>query len=133
MLSRYMVGSTLARFMLEELQTLALVGLLVSTYYLTVGCRNISESMPQESTNITNKVAGVTEVLDDIADLLNAGPQSVTGNSITQTASSPMQTILSAFLSSASTPKEHGDTTQPQEWEVLNPETNPQDETFNQS
>ena len=28
--------------MLEELQTIALVGLLVPTYFLTIGCRNIS-------------------------------------------------------------------------------------------
>jgi len=119
--------------MLEELQTLALVGLLVSTYYLTVGCRKIGDSMPQESTNITDKVAGVTEVLDDIADLLNEGLQSVTGNSLAQTAASPMQSILSAFLSSANTPKQHGNTTQPEEWEVLDPKENPQDEIPNQS
>ena len=119
--------------MLEELQTLALVGLLVSTYFLTVGCRKISEGIPTESEAISSKVASATEVLDDIADLLNEGLQSVTGNSLAQTASSPMQSILSAFLSSASTPKQHGDPTQPQEWEVLDPETNPQDETINQS
>ena len=56
--------------MLEELQTLALVGLLVSTYYLTVGCRKISEGIPEESEAISSKVASATEVLDDIANLL---------------------------------------------------------------
>ena len=117
--------------MLEELQTLALVGLLVSTYYLTVGCRKIGDSMPLESTNITEKVTGVTEVLDDIADLLNEGIQSFSGGPIAQTPNSPMQSILSAFLSSATTPKEHGDTTQPEEWEVLDPTENPTNEATN--
>ena len=116
--------------MLEELQTLALVGLLVSTYYLTVGCRKIGDSMPQESTNITDKVAGVTEVLDDIADLLNEALESFTNNPITQTPSSPVQSILSAFLSSATTPKEHGSLTQ--EWQVHQNDSPPTLETENE-
>jgi hypothetical protein len=116
--------------MLEELQTLALVGLLVSTYYLTVGCRNISESMPLESTNITEKVTGVTEVLDDIADLLNEALESFTNSAITQTPSSPVQSILSALISSATTPKEHGSLTQ--EWQVHQNDSPPTLETENQ-
>ena len=109
--------------MLEELQTLALVGLLVSTYYLTVGCRKIGDSMPEESTNITEKVAGVTEVLDDIADLLNEALESFTGNVPTQTPSSPMQSILSAFLTSATTPKEHAPLTQERPIYEVDPST----------
>ena len=102
--------------MLEELQTLALVGLLVSTYYLTIGCRQIGESMPLESTNISDKVAGATEVLDDIANLLNEGLQTMGGGTFAQTPSSPIQSILSALISSATSNGEHG--TKPEIWEV---------------
>ena len=113
--------------MLQELQTLALVGLLVSTYYLTIGCRNISESMPLESENISDKVAGATEVLDDIANLLNEALDSLGGVGHAQTPSSPMEAILSGFISSmASTPKH---ATKPQEREILEIDPTPTLET----
>ena len=53
-------GDNIGPTMLQELQTLALVGLLVSTYYLTIGCRQIGASLPAESSNISDKVAGAT-------------------------------------------------------------------------
>ena len=96
--------------MLQELQTLALVGLLVSTYYLTVGCRRIGDSLPTESGQITEKVAGATEVLDDIADLLNEAVQSFAGMGATQTPSSPMEAILSGFITSMTSKANHGNT-----------------------
>lgn len=117
-----MAGSILAHFMLQELQTLALVGLLVSTYYLTVGCRRIGDSLPTESGQISDKVAGATEVLDDIADLLNEALQSLSGVGATQTPSSPMEAILSGFISSMTSKANHG--SQSQEWEVLPPNEN---------
>ena len=94
--------------MLQELQTLALVGLLVSTYYLTIGCRQIGASLPAESGNISDKVAGATEVLDDIADLLNEAVQSVGAMGSTQTPSSPMEAILSGLISSMTNKGVHG-------------------------
>ena len=108
--------------MLEELQTLALVGLLVSTYYLTVGCRQISESIPGESGNITEKVASATEVLDDIADLLNEALAGLSMPSNAQTPSSPMDAILSGLISSITKPANHANPQQ-EEWEILDPET----------
>ena len=94
--------------MLEELQTLALVGLLVSTYFLTIGCRNISESMPLESGHISDKVASATEVLDDIADLLNEALQSLGTVGSAQTPSSPMEAILSGIIGSMTSKGNHG-------------------------
>ena len=98
--------------MLEELQTLALVGLLVSTYYLTIGCRSIGESMPLESGNITEKVSDATEVLDDIANLLNEGLAAIGGNVSSQTIPSPMESILTAFMGRITSPPEHGPLTE---------------------
>ena len=116
--------------MLQELQTFALVGLLVSTYYLTIGCRKIGDSLPAESGNISEKVAGATEVLDDIADLLNEALQSLAGGGTTQTPSSPMEAILSGFISSMTSKANHG--TQSQEWQVHENNTPPTLETENE-
>ena len=114
--------------MLEELQTLALVGLLVSTYYLTIGCRNIGDSLPHESGNISDKVAGATEVLDDIADLLNEALQTIAGGGATQTPSSPMEAILNGFISSMTSKPNHGNTQQT-EREILEIDPTPTLET----
>ena len=102
----------MARIMLEELQTLLLVGLLVSTYYLTVGCRNISASLPAESGQISDKVASCTEVLDDIADLLNEGLAGLSTAGGTQTPSSPMEAILGGLISSMTNKANHGPLTE---------------------
>ena len=109
--------------MLEELQTMALVGLLVSSYYLTIGCKNISESLPHESTHITDKLdassaklSGMTEVLDDIANLLNEGLGAIVQSGMTQTASSPVEMILNSLMTRMSSPPEHGP--QQEIWEV---------------
>ena len=109
--------------MLEELQTLALVGLLVSTYFLTIGCRNISESMPLESGHISGKVSAMTEVLDDIADLLNEALQSIGGAGHAQTPSSPMEAILSGLIGSMTSKANHGPTTQERTIHEIDPTT----------
>ena len=119
--------------MLQELQTLALVGLLVSTYYLTVGCKNLGESMPLESSNISGKVEGMTEVLDDIADLLNEALQSFAGGGATQTPSSPMEAILNGFISSMTSKTNHATPPEQEEWEVLPPNTKTKNPTENES
>ena len=123
--------------MLQELQTVALIGLLVSTYYLTIGCKNISESLPDESGHISNKIdattekiGGMTEVLDDIANLLNEALQSLPIVGATQTASSPMEAILSGFISRMTSTPEHGTLTQ--EWPIRQDDSPPTLETENQ-
>lgn len=109
--------------MLEELQTLALVGLLVSTYYLTVGCRKISEGIPEESEAISSKVASATEVLDDIANLLNEALVSLSSTPLAQTASSPVEMILSTLMGSMTSKAEHGP--QPKEWTIRQDDSTP--------
>jgi len=109
--------------MLQELQTLALVGLFVSTYYLTIGCKRIGESLPTESVNISDKVAGATEVLDDIADLLNEALAGLPSASNPQTPSSPLDAILGSLISGMTKPPNHASPPQQEEWEILDPET----------
>ena len=117
--------------MLEELQTLALVGLLVSTYYLTIGCRSIGDSLPHESGNISEKVAGATEVLDDIADLLNEALQSLGGKGATHTPSSPFEALLTSFIGNIATPKNHA-TPITEEWTIRKDDSPPTLETENE-
>ena len=119
------------RTMLEELQTLALVGLLVSTYYLTIGCRRIGDSLPTESGHITDKVAGATEVLDDIADILNDALQSLGGSTTTHTPSSPFEAILTSFIGNMTSKANHGNTLK-EEWQVHENDSPPTLETENQ-
>ena len=131
LLSAIKEGMNLGSNMLEELQTLALVGLLVSTYYLTVGCRRIGDSLPTESGQISDKVAGATEVLDDIADLLNEALQSLSGGGTTQTPSSPMEAILSGFISSMTSKSNHGNPLK-EEWQIHENDSPPTLETENE-
>jgi len=124
--------------MLQELQTVALIGLLVSTYYLTIGCKSISESLPDESGHIsgridatTEKISGMTDVLDDIANLLNEALATLPIVGSTQTASNPMEAILSGFISRMTMPQEHGNTLK-EEWQVHENDSPPTLETENQ-
>ncbi|MDA8594613.1 hypothetical protein N9L85_04505 [Euryarchaeota archaeon] len=123
--------------MLEEVQTALLIGLLVSSYYLTVGCKNISESLPHESTHITDKVdgatakiSGMTEVLDDIANLLNEGLGALAGSGITHTPSNPVEMILNSLMTRMTSPSEHGP--KQEEWQVRQDDSPPTLETENQ-
>ena len=120
--------------MLEELQTLLLVGLLVATYFLTLGCRQINEHLPHESGNITDKVdavtdriSGMTTVLDDIANLLNEGLHSISDIAPSTTPGSPIEALLSGFISRMTSPQEHGSLTQ--EWQVRKDDSPPTLET----
>ena len=113
--------------MWDEVQTLALVGMLVAMYFLTEGCKRINESMPYESGQITGKVDGMTEelsnatsVLDDIANLLHEGLTSLPSTSPAQTDNSPIGMILNGLISNMTNPQVDGPKhTEPQEWEVL--------------
>ena len=123
--------------MIEEIQTALLIGLLVSSYYLTVGCKNISESLPHESTHITDrvdgataKISGMTEVLDDIANLLNEAVQSFAGSGMTHTPSNPVEMILSSLMTRMTSPSEHGP--QQEEWTIQQNDSPPTLETENQ-
>jgi hypothetical protein len=65
--------------------------------------------MDSKTDSITAEVRQVSEVLDDIADLINDALNAVANSPIAQTASSPMESILSGLISSVMTPKNHGD------------------------
>ena len=59
--------------------------------------RSKIEELPPQTEAITDKITGMTEVLDDIAELLNEAMNAVGNSPIAQTPSSPVEAILSAF------------------------------------
>ena len=109
--------------MLEELQTLLLVGLLVATYFLTMGCRQINEYLPHESGNITEKVSGMTVVLDDIANLLNEGLHSIADITPSSPSGSPIEALLNGFITSMTSKANHGTETHQREIHEIHPNT----------
>jgi hypothetical protein len=116
--------------MLEYVQAAALLGLLISHYFLIKGCFKINENLPIHGGEITTKVGGVTEVLDEIADLLNEGLAVVAGSGSAQTPSSPMDAILSGLISSMTNRPTHGSQTQERTIHEIN--TPPTIETENE-
>ena len=92
--------------------------------------RSKIENLPSQTADVEDKISGMTEVLDDIADLLNEGLQSLTGTGHTQTPSSPMEAILSGLIGSMTSKTNHGPTTQERTIHEINP--NPTLETENE-
>ena len=93
--------------------------------------RDSMVSMNSMSSCIADKVAGATEVLDDIADLLNEAVQSFAGMGATQTPSSPMEAILSGFISSMTSKSNHGNPLK-EEWQIHENDSPPTLETENE-
>ena len=116
--------------MIEYVQAFALFALLAFAFFAERTMRSRIEELPSQTEAITDKITGMTEVLDDIADLLNEAMDAVGNSAIAQTPSSPMEAILSGLISSITAPKNHGP--QPKEWEVLPNDSPPTHETENE-
>jgi len=117
--------------MIEYAQAFALFALLAFAFFAERTMRSKIEELPPQTEAITDKITGMTEVLDDIADLLNEALHAVGNSSIAQTPSSPVEAILSAFIGNLTAPKNHG--SQSQEWEVLQNDPPQKIETENES
>ena len=107
--------------MIEYAQAFALFALLGFAFFMEKSMRSKIEELPSQTEAITDKITGMTEVLDDIADLLNEAMHAVGNSAIAQTPSSPVEAILSAFIGNMTSKANHGNPTQQEEWEVLPP------------
>ena len=76
------------------------------------------DSMDSKTDVIHTELKDISTILDDIADLFNDALNAVANSPITQTASSPMESILSGLISSVMSPNSHGSTQEPQIGEV---------------
>jgi len=107
--------------------------ILISHLFLIRGCFQINQNLPVQGGNITTEIRDVATILDEMADLIHTLGDAVPVPTGTTPTGSPIGDLLSMFLNSKSnTGIEHGPP-KSQEWEVLDPETNPQDEIPNQS
>jgi len=66
------------------------------------------DSMDSKTDVIHTELKEISTILDDIADLFNDALSAVANSPITQTASSPMESILSGLISSVMATKSHG-------------------------
>ena len=117
--------------MLEYIQTSTLLALLVFFIYLEKTMRSKIEEMPSPTGDIENKITGMTEVLDDIADLLNDGLNMVTAktNPNPQAGMDIPTLLTNLFMSKVNMPQEHGRTQEPQEREIHDIDPTPQEQT----
>jgi hypothetical protein len=118
--------------MIEYAQAFALFALLAFAFFAERTMRSRIEELPSQTEAITDKITGMTEVLDDIADLLNEAMDAVGNSAIAQTPSSPMEAILSGLISSITAPKNHGPTTQERTIHEIDPTPN-ESQTENES
>ena len=118
--------------MIESLPTVLLLCLLISAVFLIRLILEMPESIGSKSAEITHEVRQVSEVLNDIADQINDALGLVANSPIAQTASSPMESILSGLISSVLTPKPHGPQ-ESQDRQVHEIDITPPSETENQS
>jgi len=113
--------------MLDYLIATALILLIVGHGFLIRGCFKINENIPNSADCITEKIESVRGVLDEVADLLNEMLDGTPKNAITQTPSSPMEALLTAFLNRTPMAQNHGNPQESEEWEIYQTDeaTNP--------
>ena len=113
--------------MLEYLYLICLLCLTISVPILIRGCFNIHTELPNQGGHISSRIDKVSELLDEMADLMNNAIQfSEQTTDIAQTANSPIMTILNAFMTKTPSPQGHGSKTQQTEreiYEIIEPQT----------
>ena len=121
------------RFMMDTLQALSLLGIIACQFVLIRGCFKIHHELPAQGGNISEKIDGVNDVLNELADFV----ADLARNGLFQAAQShtppDFMTLLTAFLKrDTPSPSEHGSTQESQEWEVLPPNDTQTNETENE-
>ena len=107
--------------MMEMIQAVILLALLGFAFFMEKSMRSKIEELPSQTEAITDKITGMTEVLDDIADLLNEAMHAVGNSSIAQTPSSPVEAILSAFIGNMTSKANHGTETHQRQIHEIDP------------
>ena len=109
--------------MLEEMQSLALLGLLLCQYYLIRGCFKINESIPVAGGGIREEITRTADLLDEVAQLIADLGDAVPATPPEPGSNSPIGLLLNSLLSSKQMGGNHATTSE--EWEILPNDTNP--------
>ena len=116
--------------MLEYLYLICLLCLTISVPILIRGCFNIHNELPNQGGDISNRIDKVADLLDEMADLINNAVQfAESSTQVAQTASSPIMSILNAFMSRTPSTESHGSTQEQTQWEILQDHDKTQKET----
>ncbi|MBL6744135.1 MAG: hypothetical protein ISP83_07135 [Candidatus Poseidonia sp.] len=98
--------------MLEELQAIALLGLIGTNLFLVRGCFSIKNELPVQGRSITKGLERTSELLDEVAQLIADLGEGTPVPAPMQGSDSPFGLILNSLLNRAPMAQEHGDTTQ---------------------
>lgn len=109
--------------MLEEMQSVALLGLLVCQYYLIRGCFRINETIPVAGGTISGKIDRTADLLDEVAQLIADFSDNITPPAVAQPPGG-LGDLVATFLNNRmNTAGNHATTSE--EWEVLPPNDDP--------
>ena len=107
--------------MQEFLTSVALV-LLIATHYLLVRkCASLEASIPAKTATLESRITEVKELLDEALDLFADSPAANAMAAVPTMAESLPALLLSRLMGGIPMGSDHASTTQPQEWEVLEP------------
>ena len=119
--------------MIEYLYLACLLCLTISVPILIRGCFNIHNELPTQGGNISEKIDGVNEVLNELADFVADLARNNLFSSPQTNTPPDLLTVLTAFLKrDTPSPSQHGSTQESQEWEVLPPNDTQTNETENE-
>jgi len=108
--------------MLEEVLTLALVLSIYTHALLVKKCQVLEASIPEQTAGVHHTMTEVRDLLDEALDMIQQLAPSIPDISPVQGASESLPNlILNTLLSRMNMGEADGDTTQPQEWEILPP------------
>ena len=125
-LNGFMSQTPWVKLMLDYLYLICLLCLTISVPILVRGCVKLNESIPQNGSHISARIDKVAELLDEMADLMNNAIQFTEETSaLTPSSSSPIMTLLNAFMTKTPSPPEHGSKTQTEReiYEIIEPQT----------
>jgi hypothetical protein len=104
--------------MIQEVQALSLFLLLLSHLLIIKKCNQFSKSIEPRTDNLSSDLKDITEILDDVADLLAQGIGGLMPSPASPNQGSPVSSLLTSFISEMMLPKEHGAKEVTQEWEI---------------
>lgn len=109
--------------MLEEMQSAALLGLLVCQYYLIRGCFRINESIPAAGGSLREEITRSADLLDEVAQLIADFSDNISPPAVAQPPGG-LGDLVASFLNNRMNPAPDHATTQSQ-WEVLPADPDP--------
>ena len=114
----------------EWFLALALLFLAIGHVLLIKKCASLESEIPNHTNGLKSMMAEVRDLLDEALDMIQQLAPSIPDLAPTQAASESLPNlILNTLLARMGMPEPDASTTQPQEWEVLQPnDTPPQNE-----